>query len=407
MLQPKPRPENTRPEVAKPATPAASGRGRKGPVLFGLLDSLLVDGDDDFDFAGTVKADEVEAVWLWLSRDAAPDLVAVIANSADPAAEFERSLSALLAAANAELAAAGIDPEVDRRLRIKLGSPEIRERLPVVLDALKCVPLIEKARTFGRAINAMQDSEAVTSALKTMTRHDSDLAAMLMVATVAEVAQPARLVIAAARSAAASSEEGLMRAGFAPVIEAVLAHAYKALGPMRQPAGTFADVDLVCRSVERFHRNIRAVRANIGFDRRGKWGPMMATMTRIASGLLEPRLREVISDINGALRRPREGGDRIEQDSVLSALNGLYLLAAVRGARDSLALNELCEETWNRSGQALEMNMERAMDALREAPADKVALARVNAGIKMSEVRFGPEYGRILAEARDKIVRKV
>ena len=403
MLQLKPHPGNSQPEAATPPPPP---KGRKDAILFGLLDPLIVDGEGDFDFAGTVRAAEVEAVWLWLSRDVAPNLAMVIAGSADPATQFERCLPALLAAANAELAAAGIESEAERRLRVRLGGPAVRERLPVVLDALKCVPLIDKARAFGRAIDGMQDGEALVSALKTMTRHDSALAAMLMTATVGEVAQPARLVVAAARASGASSEEGLVRAGFAPIIEAVLAHAYRALGPMRQPFGTFADIDLICRAVERFHRNIRAVRANIGFDRRGKWGPMMAAMTRGASGLLEPRLREVITDINGALRRPRDGADRIEQDSVLAALNGLYLLAAIRGARDSLALNELCEETWNRSGQALEMNMERAMDALREAPGDKVALIRVDAGIKMSEVRFGPEYGKILADARARIVSK-
>ena len=404
MLQPKTQPGKAQAIAASPIPSTPAGRRGKEPVLFGLLDCLLVD-DAEFQFAGALTGEEVEAVWRWLERDVAPELVGVVTAAENPSVQFERSLPALLAAANAELGAAAIDPEAERRLKIRLGSQDIRNRLPAVLDALKCVPLLEKARAFGRLINTMADGAPLANALKSMAKYDSGLGAMLMMATVGEVAQPARLVVAAARSSAASSEEGLVRAGFAPVVEAVLAHAYQALGPMRQPAGTFADVDLICRAVERFHRNIRAVRANVGFDRRGRWGPMMAAMTRTASGLLEPRLREVIADINGALRKPREA-DRLDQDSVLAALNGLYLLAAVRSARDSLALNELCEETWNRSGQALEMNVGRSMDALREAPADPIALARVNAGIKMSEVRFGVEYGRILAEARDKITRR-
>lgn len=404
MLLPKTQPGKAQAIAASPDHSTSASRHGRQTVLFGLLDCLLVDDSAEFQFAGALRAEEIEAVWRWLERDVAPELAGVITAAENPAVQFERSLPALLAAANAELGAAAIDPEAERRLKIRLGSPEIRDRLPAVLDALKCVPLLEKARAFGRLINTMADGAPLANALKSMAKYDSSLAAMLMMATVGEVTQPARLVIAAARSSAASSEDGLVRAGFAPVIEAVLAHAYKALGPMRQPAGTFADVDLICRAVERFHRNIRAVRANIGFDRRGRWGPMMAAMTRTASGLLEPRLREVIADINGALRK-REA-DRLDQDSVLAALNGLYLLAAVRGARDSLALNELCEETWNRSGQALELNVGRSMDALREAPADPIALARVNAGIKMSEVRFGVEYGKILAEARDKITRR-
>lgn len=251
MLQPKTRSavENSSDEQAP------TGKRRKSAILFGVLDCLLVDEDAEFDFAGALKGEEVEAVWRWLARDVAPDLASVIAGAVDPAAEFERSLPALLAAANAEIAAAGIDPEAERRLRIKLGSAEARERLPAVLSALKCVPLIEKARGFGRAIDALPEDGNLAGALRAMMKQNGDAAAMLMMATVGEVTQPARLVIAAARSSGAS-EEGLINAGFAPVIEAILAHAYRALVPMRQPSGTFADIDLICRAVERFHQNI-------------------------------------------------------------------------------------------------------------------------------------------------------
>src|SRR5690606_17015973 len=118
--------------------------------------------------------------------------------------------------------------------------------------------------------------------------------------------------------------------------------------------GPFADVDLACRAVDRFHRLSRAVHGYVELARNSRWSMIIAALTKNVSARVEPRLRDVVLDVNKALRKHREGTDRLDSDQLLTALSGVYLLATVRDARDSLAVNALFEQTWAQVGQALE-----------------------------------------------------
>jgi hypothetical protein len=100
------------------------------------------------------------------------------------------------------------------------------------------------------------------------------------------------------------------------------------------------------------------------------------------------------------MRRPREGTDRIDNDRLLGAINGVYLLSAVRDCRDSLALNAVFDQAWSQTGQALELHIQRNLDLLRQDPDDAVTGERLNAAIKMAEIRFNPEYADTLKRAR-------
>ena len=91
---------------------------------------------------------------------------------------------------------------------------------------------------------------------------------------------------------------------------------------------------------------------------------------------------------------------------MLAALNGLYLLMTVRKCRDSLAVNALLDQAWADTGQTVEVLVTRALDMYRGAPADPVARERLDAGIKMAEIRFNPEYADILRRARDGAERR-
>jgi hypothetical protein len=311
----------------------------------------------------------------------------------------------VLSRARAAIEAAVPGSDMERRLRIQLGgSTETWHRLPTILNAIKYAPVLERAKGFGRAVNGIEDGGTLVAALQTMPRHDAAVAALLMMAAVGQVAVPSRLVVAATQAAEGASETAIVRAGFAPLIDAILAHAQNALPPMLQ-TGAFADIDLVCRALERFHRLVRAVNGYVELQRSGRWLPIIGGLTKTVSDSLAPRLRDLVQDINISLRPPRSGTDRIDGDRLLAALNGAYLLAIVRECRDSLAVNELFDQTWHRSGEALKLHLDRSMDALRAAPADALVAERLDAGIKMSGVLFGADYAAVLHKAREGIER--
>jgi hypothetical protein len=390
---------------ARPAAPTARRRHPGKPFL-GLIDAVVVDMPADFPFDGAINSDDANAAWMWMVRDLAPDLIDIEAADDVPnnVAALESLMPELLGRARKAVIDAQAGGEATRRVKMQLGGDEAWEKLPTILNALRCRALLEKAQGFGRAANGMADEAALALALQSMPLQDHAVSSLLMMAAVGQVAAPQRLVTAAIRIANSAEENALVRAGFGPLIDAVLAHAQNQIPPLNQ-MGTFGDMDLVCRAVDRFHRLMRAVLGYVELNRNSHWSMIAAGLAKAASDRIEPKLRDVGADMNLALRR-REGTDRVDGDQILRAMNGIYLLATVRESRDSMAVNALFDQVWAQTGQALEIHIERNLEYLRRNPADTAASARLDAALKMSEVRFNQDYAETMRRAKDAAERR-
>jgi hypothetical protein len=383
-----------------------SSRPAASHPFLGLIDAVTVRGPMEFSFDGAVAGDHAQGVWTWMVRDLAPDLIDIEAIDDNPtnAMALESLIHELLIRAKKALTEAEASPATMRRIRTAVGGDEVWARLPVVMNALRCRGLLEKAQAFGRAANSMADESALALAIQSMPLSDQPVAALLFQAAVGQVTAPARLITAAIRIAGVPNEAALGRAGFFPLIDAIFAHAQDQMPALMQ-SGTFSDMDLICRSVDRFHRLMRSVTGYVELVRNGRWAMIASVLTKSLSDRLEPKLRDVATDINQALRR-REGSDRLDADQVLAALNGMYLLATVRDSRDSLAVNAVFDQTWSQVGQALETHIERLLLQVRSHPGDKVISARLDAALKMAEVRFGADYADAMRRAKGTVERR-
>jgi hypothetical protein len=391
------------PTSASSTKPTASRHSRRtGKPFFGAIESVIVEDPADFEFDGAISREHAFAAWVWMARDLLPGAIDLDADPEDPAnlAALEALLPRLLTRAREELAAASRDYDTERRLKTQLGGEAPYRRVPLVLSALKCRNLFEKAKTFGRATNSMQDDAALANALQSMPLSDQTVAALLMQATLGQVANPSRLITAVIRIAGSPNEEAIQRVGFTPLVDAILAHAQNQIAAL-SVVGPFADIDLTCRAVDRFHRLIRAVGGYIELTRNGRWAMVCAALTKSVSHRVEARLRDVLANVNQALRVNREGSGRFDPDQIHAAIGGVYLLGAVRDARDSLALNALFDQTWAQLGQALEVHIQRNLDAMRHNPEDRGTSERLDAAIKMAEVRFNAEYADVLRRAKE------
>ena len=390
-----------------PATPAPSARSRRpGRPFFGLIDSVIVESPSAFEFDGALSREHAVSIWTWMTRDLAPDLIAAdVPDSAEAQQALDALMPELLGRARQALAAVPTSYEAERRLKTQLGGEIVWNRLPMALNALKCRHLLEKAQAFGRAANGMQDEAGLALALQSMPLNDQAVAALLMMAAVGQVANPSKLSAAVIRITGSPQEAAIQRAGFAPLIDAMLAHAQNQIHLLGNNTA-YADIDLTCRAIDRFHRLARAVNGYLELARASHWSTVVAGLTKAVSERVEPRLRDVAGSVNMALRRGREGSDRLDSDQILIALNGVYVLAAVRDARDSLGVNAIFDQAWNQVGQGLEMHIQRGLDILRQNPADKIASARLDAAIKMAELRFNPEYAETLRKAKESAERQ-
>lgn len=388
------------------ATTRRAGRAATRPFA-GVIDPVIVQDPAQFAFAGSIFRSHAEAAWVWVYRDLCPELINPdsLADGSFEAAALEAILPQILQAMKAGIDTASADPEKDRRLRATLGSKEARDALPNVVMALRSRALLVKAQAFGKAINGMADDAAIGAALQSMPLKDQALSALLFHAALPQITNPTRLTTSIIKLSGNATEAAVLRLGFAPVIDAILAHAQNKVFAL-QPVGPFADIDLICRSLERFHRLVRSLTGYIEFARGSRWAQIISAITKQVSDRVEPRLRDVVSDINLALRRGREGHDRVDNDALLSAINGVYLLATIRECRDSLALNALFDQAWSQSGEALEMHLQRNLDLMRQNPGDANTGARLDAGIKMAEIRFNPEYAETLRRARASAERR-
>jgi hypothetical protein len=365
-----------------------------------VLDSVIIGSNVNFALGGAIGEEQAVAVWKWMLRDLSEGLGPVAAKPGASAKEIEAILPELLIRARQSAAEAAQSPEAERRLKSQLGGEEGFESLPAILYALKSRALIEKAQTFGRAVNNISDDSGLALALQSMPLQDAKALALLMQAAVGQIVNPARLVTTAVRIAGNATEAAMARAGFGPLVDAILSHAQNQL-PLLRPMGMYADMDLICRAMERFNKLIRSINGYVELSRGSRWAGVVAGLTKSASDAIEPKLRAVTLDVNQALRRPREGADRLDEDKLLDALNGVYLLVTLRECRDSLALNALFDQAWLQTGQALEAHLTRNLDVYRANPGDSMALARLNASIKMAELRFNADYADVLRRARD------
>lgn len=386
-----------------PAAPLPAARAHAvAPRPFcGLIDAVLVNEPVLFPLAGSVSVDAANAVWKWVVRDVCADLISAdgAASGTLRAVDIEPLVPEVLIRMKDAFDLIDSDNEAMRRLRAQLGRDHARDEIRVVMAALKARALLPKAQAFGKAVNAMSDDAALGPALQSIPMQDRQLASLFFHAAIGQVANPSRLVTAVIKLCGNAEELTLNRQGFAPLIEAIAAHAQSQLRHL-QLTGPFADTDLVCRSLVRFHRLVRSLTGYIEFGRGSRTTQILATITKSVSDRVEPRLREVVTDLNQAMRRPRDGHDRIDNDRLLGAINGVYLLATIRDCRGSLALNAVFDQAWSQAGQALELHIQRNLDLLRQSPDDAMIGARLDAAIKMAEIRFNPDYAETLKRAR-------
>ncbi len=389
------------------SAPAAGARSAPVKPFCGLIEPVLVEEPVLHSFAGSISRAAATTAWVWVVRDLRPDLLSAetMASGSFGAAELEPLVPEILASMKSALDQAETNPDAMRRLRAQTGRDAIKTELAVILAALRHRALLGKAQGFGKAINTIAEDAALGVALQSMPLQDAKLASLLFHAALGGVANPTRLITAAIKLSGNATEVAIARNGFAPLVEAFIAHAQNQIHNL-QLSGPFADIDLACRSLDRYHRLMRALTGYIEFARGSSTTQILSSITKTASDRLEPRLREVLTDLNLAMRRPREGADRVDNDAVLSAINGIYLLSAVRDCKDSLALNAVFDQAWNQSAQALEIHVQRNLDLIRQNPGDAAAGARLEAAITMAQIRFNPEYAETLRRARQAAERR-
>jgi hypothetical protein len=393
---------------------SAAARAKAGEdaeaIFMRTFEPVLVQEPAMFIFEGSITRKDMSAIWRWLSRDVAPDLAVSLQDAAtdgeSPESVLDAALPQLIADVRAAVAAAKTSGLDERKFIAQLGGEEVYERLPHLVNILRCRPLIGKAQALGRSSNAQTDEAALGAALQGMPLKNAGMVSVLFHTLVGESAHPSRLISSIIAIAGSAKEAAVRRSGFGPLVEAILAHAQNQVSLISQQNGAFVDAEVVCDAVTRFHRLIRAITGYLELERGARWSHLASEITKTMAQRIEPRLREVSVDVSQSLRKAREGVDRVDSDRLQAALTGIQLLTAVRDARESLALNALFDKIWIETGQNLETLIDRNLEVYKQNPSDTNTAERLNMGIKMAELRFNAEYADVLRRAQEVIEKR-
>jgi len=377
-------------------------------AFFLAFKPVLVGDPAPMEFAGSIKTSEMQAIWTWIIRDVMPEIKQSLDGVSDIFSAQEIILPLLpeifTKTSNVALSSSA-NPQDERHLIAQLGSEEIKNRLPVILNILRCQPLLAKAVKFGQTANGLRDDE-LGAALKSLPLKEVKVSSLLFHALVGEVKDPSSLILAASGILGGAGEAVLKGGGFEPLIDAILSHAQDQISIVAAQSGHFGDVDLICKTIKRYHHLMRAVTGYVEVSRSSNWYKISADLTKQMGRLIEPRLNDISFNVTNSLRKERTGIDKLDADMLLNALNGIYLLVALREARETLALNAIFEKTWKETGQNLETLIDRNMETYKLDPANAIISQRLDMGIKMAEVRLGKEYSSALFNAKEAVSRR-
>lgn len=393
------------PTTAGGGSDVAAGGPLALEAFLETFEPVLVDPPVFHHLGGAIDRDLAKSIWTWIARDIAASeasrLADAISSGAAPKAAFVQLLPEIIERLRENAALESEDFETERRNTLQMGGEDPRKRLPYVIMAMRRQALLEQAAGFGKAIGKLQDEATLAVALQTVSMSNPLTRSLWMHAMVGHLANPSRVMAAITRLSGGNTEVHVTNAGYAPLVEAIMGHAQCQIGKLSPQPGMFADHDLACKAIDRFHRLMRALSYNLEIERKSLWGTIITDLTARFSERLGRPMKEISLQVTQALRRPRDGKDKLDPGDVLMGLNGLYLLLTIRKSRDSLAVNALLDKAWSDTGQAVEVLVTRALEQFRANPADPVARERLDAGIKMAEIRFNPEYAEILRRARD------
>lgn len=393
---------------------AASAAVRKRPAaaqaIAGALSPVLLDVEPVIPGAA-LYAKHLNDFWVWFARDVAPefasDLDLMIAAEPDRAVELFADAAAMIVSLSEGALAAAETEEQRKRVAVQLGGNDVLESVPAILSCVAQVKMLHRAAEFGGVMGELDSARRISLALQSVELPKGSFRRYWCLAAIGSIPDPFEFIGAMVMAAESDTEADLKNAGLGIWMDAFIIDAQRQDQLVKGSVGLFADVDLACKAIHRFHTIARAMVLQLELPANSVWGVSLKRLTKDISQEIEPKLEGVVRDVTLALRPARDGADRCDEDAVLQALNGLYLLATARDSRDSLAVNAVTERVWSQTGQTIETLLNRSIDALRDiGPEREVALRRVDAGIKMAGIRFGTDYAQVIERSRDVILRR-
>jgi len=376
------------------------------------LELVLVSGQPIVPFAA-ISRHSLQKFWEWAQRDLDQTIISEIsetlgANKRPSDRTMELSLKKLIDVVQPLFQSAAKDEDFGRRLSIQMGGREVYETIPTILMAFSYVGYIKSGLALGRELSADGSLEAIEYALGQTEFPSLSIKKLWCLSFVGGMAKPELLAEAIAKLGSRKNELILRKAGFGEYLDALLIDSQKRIEIIEEQSGIFRDVDLMCKSIDRFHHLARGMSFQFEMGKNAEWHLQLEALIKRGASALNSRFEDIVPRVNAVLRPAKPGkATQIDPSEVLVAFNCLYILAATRAARESLAVNAIVDKAWKDIGGALEVVVDQVFDHYKlVAGNDQSATVQAEVAIKFCTIRFGAEYAAILKRNKVNIEKR-
>ncbi len=414
--------ETARSLIRKPEAagePDAHRRSLLKRAFFAPLEPFLISEVLSSKVPGRIYRPSLDAIWLWLERDIAPDTIIRLQEelakrefqqeAVDKAAEALRGIA--FKAMRETLEEAAANRLAKQKVAFRVGGDDILAELQDIHA------ILEQQAEIGTFVDGLSDTldavdmrtdELLLEQVKDFVGKDQSRAWWLAALLLGRSEDPAWLVAFAARAARSSKASLIYKSPYRPLIDILLSETQRLTLVAQQARGNPARGAAMVDSVRRFGDLVRDLNIETRVDDVAEWRELLAKTRAEMSAFVTKTLSNTVAELRRAMQIPQVDEDgRFVQDSAAVADAGqiLRLLLIARHAGEALAVTELARRLHQSVEQVLDIGSRALVDKLREATGDhrRACLVALDASIDFCAIYFGDDYARRLAERRDKL----
>lgn len=380
-------------------------------LVFAPLEPFLADGNTAIR-PGQIRRASLAPIWLWLTRDGAPDASANLnaalrtasSETDDSVRQFQIAATEAIAALTAQAASSD-----QKRTLARIGPALVTDDLVSVGTVLKASDALE---TFGTRLplqmRTFTDSQiaSVMAAMNVPALQPPLLAPFVMAVIMMRLTAPWQIIRIAIKSAASDDEYRVAATPYGGAVTMALHDLSRVAASLREDIrrGQFANVGDYLKTV---HDGVRGLRTELDIRNDSVWGRHLAALRVEMSNTLQSEIDSVPGRVRRLLRQRPDRDvsantrlDAIEVDETAALID---FVAVCRTYASELAINEVTLRTYSDLQHYVEQATESLVESLRgcDARARNFRQQQVKAAIRFCEVLFGHDYAVLMSRAAD------
>ena len=406
--------EQLRKIVRAPSEDATPRTADPMRLVFRPLEPFLVENSPVIR-PGQIRRSSLAPIWLWLTREGAPQQVAAFDAALDQSRasadtpDVERATRTLqLAASDAIAAVIGSGGEGKRSLG-RLGAPSVVEDIGPIGAVLRARDALDtlNARLPGY-IREFADSQvrSVGSSLNLPSLQSPQVLPFALSVVMQRLSEPWQIVRLGLSVAASDDEIRLAGTPYGVTVTMAIYDLSRVVSELRADIkrGQYKNIT---DQLKTLHDGVRGLRTEIDFRNDSLWGRQItAIRADISNGM-----KSEIDGVPGRVRRLlRQGPDkditansRIDPTEVEETAALIDFVAVCRNYASELAINEVTLRAYTELQQYVETATENLVESLRATDPQVRAFRQMQmqAAIRFCDVLFGPDYATLMRKAAE------